>query len=305
MAATRVALAVEAMPFLLRVELPDVPGRWAGWRPRSVRPAATSRRSRSSRSATTAPRSTTSCSRWRTARCPTRSSRRATRSTGVQVLWINRYAAGGNLFLDLEAVEDLTAHPATPSTGWSTCCRSSSASDWGARVHRTLRDRARHRGGARRPGLHRARRAGPGRRAGRRRPALAARPLDADEIVLIGRRGGPEFLDSELARLGHLAGLARIDRRADRAAPDARRHRRARAGRAGSAGRSSSGTRRTSARCRPPAATTRRAPAPSSSSRDVYVCFSAPSCRSTSGWATEVVGPDRVVGAPPFDATAR
>jgi len=26
--------------------------------------------------------------------------------------------------------------------------------------------------------------------------------------VLMGRRGGPEFLDSELARLGHLLGLA-------------------------------------------------------------------------------------------------
>ena len=32
---------------------------------------------------------------------------------GVEVLWINRYAAGGNIFLDLEAVEDLTGHPAT------------------------------------------------------------------------------------------------------------------------------------------------------------------------------------------------
>ena len=39
---------------------------------------------------------------------------------GVKVLWIGRYAAGGNVFLDLEAVEDLTAHPTTRSTGWST-----------------------------------------------------------------------------------------------------------------------------------------------------------------------------------------
>ena len=30
---------------------------------------------------------------------------------GVEVLWISRYAAGGNLFLDLEVVEELTAHP--------------------------------------------------------------------------------------------------------------------------------------------------------------------------------------------------
>ena len=35
-----------------------------------------------------------------------------------------------------------------------------------------------------------------------------AAPLTGEEIVVIGRRGGPEFLDSELARLGHLAALA-------------------------------------------------------------------------------------------------
>ena len=29
-----------------------------------------------------------------------------------------------------------------------------------------------------------------------------------DDLVLMGRRGGPEFLDSELARLEHLLGLA-------------------------------------------------------------------------------------------------
>ena len=31
---------------------------------------------------------------------------------GVEVLWINRYGAGGNLFLDLEVVEELTTQPA-------------------------------------------------------------------------------------------------------------------------------------------------------------------------------------------------
>ena len=38
---------------------------------------------------------------------------------------------------------------------------------------------------------------------------VAAAPLgDKDELVLFGRRGGPAILDSELARLGHLAALA-------------------------------------------------------------------------------------------------
>ena len=36
----------------------------------------------------------------------------------------------------------------------------------------------------------------------------AAARLDGNDIVVIGRRGGPDFLDSELARLGHLAALA-------------------------------------------------------------------------------------------------
>jgi hypothetical protein len=29
-----------------------------------------------------------------------------------------------------------------------------------------------------------------------------------DDVVVLGRRGGPEFVESELARLGHLVGLA-------------------------------------------------------------------------------------------------
>lgn len=33
-------------------------------------------------------------------------------------------------------------------------------------------------------------------------------PLDADGLIVLGRDGGPEFLDSEIARLGHLVALA-------------------------------------------------------------------------------------------------
>ena len=96
------------MSLLLRVELPDVPGRWVAWRPPSVRPAATSRRSRSSRSGTTARPSTTCSSRLR--RGDARLDRVGVqRPRRVQVVWISRYAAGSNLFLDLEVVEELTA----------------------------------------------------------------------------------------------------------------------------------------------------------------------------------------------------
>ncbi len=37
---------------------------------------------------------------------------------------------------------------------------------------------------------------------------VATAPVGHERMVAIGRRGGPEFLDSELARLGHLVGLA-------------------------------------------------------------------------------------------------
>jgi ACT domain-containing protein len=127
---------------------------------------------------------------------------------GVQVLWISRYAAGGNLFLDLEAVEDLTAHPERSLDRLVDLLPVVFRCDWGARVHRSN-------------GVVHASEAAPEEvpwvpvdRATTRveveddvNLACATR-VDDDEIVLMARRGGPEFLDSELARLGHLTGLA-------------------------------------------------------------------------------------------------
>ena len=37
---------------------------------------------------------------------------------------------------------------------------------------------------------------------------MAGAPFGDKEVVVIGRRGGPDILDSEIARLGHLTGLA-------------------------------------------------------------------------------------------------
>lgn len=125
----------------------------------------------------------------------------------VRVVWISRYAAGGNLFLDLEAVEELTADPDGALDRLIDLLPVTFRADWAARVSKvdgivyataaaptdiawTAIDRAEHlesdddnavRCGAR---------------------------LNKTEIVMIGRRGGPEFLDSEVARLGHLVGLA-------------------------------------------------------------------------------------------------
>jgi len=130
---------------------------------------------------------------------------------GVQVVWISRYAAGGNLFLDLEAVEELSAQPAEALERLIDLLPVTFRADWGARVRRN-RDGSTavlHGTGAAPESLawHELGRAA-------RVPSedennvLAGAPLIDDEIVLIGRRGGPDILDSELARLGHLTALA-------------------------------------------------------------------------------------------------
>lgn len=126
---------------------------------------------------------------------------------GVSVLWISRYAAGGNVFLDLEAIEDLTAHPDEALDRLVDLLPVVFRSDWAARVARDGRV------------LHSTESvpaAVPW--VDLDKPArldvdddmnlyVGAR-LGDDEIVVIGRRGGPEYLDSELARLSHLAALA-------------------------------------------------------------------------------------------------
>ena len=127
---------------------------------------------------------------------------------GVRVLWISRYAAGGNLFLDLEAVEDLTAHPERALDRLVDLLPVVFRCDWGARVHRH-------------DGVLHASEAAPEQvpwvsvdEATIRLEVeddvnlACATRIDEDEVIVMARRGGPEFLDSELARLGHLTGLA-------------------------------------------------------------------------------------------------
>ena len=141
---------------------------------------------------------------------------------GVQVLWVSRYGAGGNLFLDLEAVEALTQNPGhrarrdrRPAAdhlpgrlGHAAAPQGRPGQGAAPHVGRTRGDRRPPRlvPRARTPlrlelpaGLGAARRGHAGRRRADRQH---------DEMVLFGRRGGPEVLDSELARLGHLAALA-------------------------------------------------------------------------------------------------
>lgn len=130
---------------------------------------------------------------------------------GVEVLWISRYAAGGNLFLDLEVVEELTAHPTEALDRVIDLLPITFRVDWAVRVGA---DGTVQRSTEAAPSevawvsLDR-----PSRLPDDEVTVLCGAPLGEDLIVL-GRRGGPEFLESELARLGHLLGLARSINRA-------------------------------------------------------------------------------------------
>ncbi len=139
---------------------------------------------------------------------------------GVRVHWISRYAAGANLSMDLEAVESFTEEPdlaierlvdvipATFRTDWAlavcpeddsvaVCFKSATApdlvedcADWlsinkaGRLAEISAWDSTVLAGcpGVTRGGLR--------------------------LVVVVGRHGGPEFLDSEIARLSHMVSLA-------------------------------------------------------------------------------------------------
>jgi len=126
----------------------------------------------------------------------------------VMVVWISRYAAGG-LLLDLEAVEELTADPPRARDRLVELLPAIFRVDWAARVHRAH-------------GVVKATGAAPTDLSfvEVERPTVldlggtdldtlhAGARFDGNEVVVVARHGGPEFLDSELARMGHLVSLA-------------------------------------------------------------------------------------------------
>ena len=127
---------------------------------------------------------------------------------GVSVLWVGRYAAGGNLFLDLEVVEALTQDPATALDRLIDLLPMAFRVDWAARVRPIAEGveiiRATD---AAPPSIEPLVVSAPRRLPDHATNVECAAPL-GDDVVVMGRRGGPEFLDSELARLQHLLGLA-------------------------------------------------------------------------------------------------
>ncbi len=134
---------------------------------------------------------------------------------GVDVLWISRYGAGGNLFLDLEAVESMTEDPAHAANHLVDMLPVVFRVDWGLRVRRDAERVVVVHGTTAAPaaipdGLRWRDFSGAARLELEQWPdlLLAACPLGKDQLVVIARRGGPEILDSEIARLAHLVALA-------------------------------------------------------------------------------------------------
>jgi hypothetical protein len=143
---------------------------------------------------------------------------------GVHVLWVSRYAAGGNVFLDLEVVEQITQNPSSALDELVDLLPVTFRADWALRLCRTDSGVKQVHATSAAPDLgddqagwlplHRAARL-PVDEAWTQLTGnvVAGAPLEEDEVVVLGRRGGPDILDSEVARLQHLAALAVTIRR--------------------------------------------------------------------------------------------
>lgn len=138
---------------------------------------------------------------------------------GVHVLWISRYAAGGNLFLDLEVVEALTQDPVGALDQLVDLLPVTFRADWGARLVRTESGVKQVHGTSAAPDLGDAQQAWLAIERAQRLDVetswghlqgnlVAGVPLGDGDVIVFGRRGGPAILDSEIARFSHLAALA-------------------------------------------------------------------------------------------------
>lgn len=141
---------------------------------------------------------------------------------GVRVEWISRYPEGGGLQSDLEALERMTADPVNAAETLVSLSPVVFRSHWSVLLdvaddqvttltHTTLA-----------PEFDTANAApiGPfdvthrvelesGWLPGWAESTVVVVPLTRDRAIVIGRLGGPAFLDSEIARLHHLAALVK------------------------------------------------------------------------------------------------
>jgi hypothetical protein len=142
--------------------------------------------------------------------------------TGVRVEWISRYPEGGGLQSDLEALERMTADPGSAAEILVSLCPVVFRSHWAILLVLTDGIPAPIYSTTLAPDLTRevAATFGPfekthrvdlpsGWSPGWGDTTLVVTPLTGDRVIVIGRLGGPAFLESEIARLHHLAALVK------------------------------------------------------------------------------------------------
>jgi hypothetical protein len=139
---------------------------------------------------------------------------------GVHVEWISRYPEGGGLQSDLEALERMTADPEHAAETLVSLCPVVFRSHWAVLLEVTqatvrptfsttlapdvtqaLVERFAPFDTTHRVELE------PDWAPGWGECTVVVVPLTRDRVIAVGRLGGPAFLDSEIARLNHLAAL--------------------------------------------------------------------------------------------------
>jgi hypothetical protein len=139
---------------------------------------------------------------------------------GVSVHWISRYNAGASLSMDLEAVERFTADPDHAIAQLVEVVPTTFRTDWAMALHRVGGEIAVMAKSSTAPKLVPETAAWLLIRTSKvldelpewDSTVLAASPAKDRRgekfVVVVGRHGGPEFLASEVARLGHMVSLA-------------------------------------------------------------------------------------------------
>lgn len=142
------------------------------------------------------------------------------RLEGVRVEWISRYPEGGGLQSDLEALERMTADPASAAETLVSLSPVVFRSHWSVLLEVTGDQVTSLASTTLAPDFDTSN-AGPlapfdtthrieldsGWLPGWADSTVVVVPLTRDRVIAIGRLGGPAFLDSEIARLHHLAAL--------------------------------------------------------------------------------------------------
>ncbi|WP_332643587.1 amino acid-binding protein [Aeromicrobium sp.] len=139
---------------------------------------------------------------------------------GVRVHWISRYNAGANLSMDLEAVERFTADPENAIAELVNVIPATFRTDWAMALHKVDGKVAVMSKSSTAPKLVPEAESWLSIRSAKILPeitawdstVLAASPAKDRKgqrfVLVVGRHGGPEFLASEVARLGHMVSLA-------------------------------------------------------------------------------------------------